>query len=123
MQDSLLNCPIHSQVCDDERRSNIEDLVTESAPRVEDRRVQGTGKGSLSISADGVGYYALLCLRACSGRGLASAFAGSLELLRPASKAISHCAVIVHSLGFAIDGIGMIAGFAAESRVGFRDST
>ena len=49
MCDQPLNSPLHRLVGNDKRRSEVEDLVAESAPGVEDGSMEGTGEGTLSV--------------------------------------------------------------------------
>lgn len=59
-----LNSPVHGSVGGDEGRSDIEDLVSESAPDVEDSSVSSAGHGPLSVGGEGVGNDTLLRGRA-----------------------------------------------------------
>lgn len=55
-----LDGPVHRSVSDDERGSDVEHLVPEASPGVEDGGVEGTRHGSLAVSGQGVGDDALL---------------------------------------------------------------
>lgn len=46
--------PVHEGIGDDKRRGNVEDLMPESAPGVEDGSVEGTGQRALSVGGQGV---------------------------------------------------------------------
>lgn len=59
-----LNGPVHGSVGDNEGRGDVEDLVTESAPDVEDSGVSSAGHGPLSVGGEGVGNDVLLRGRA-----------------------------------------------------------
>lgn len=59
-----LNRPVHGSVGKDEWRSNVEHLVAESSPGVEDGGMEGTGKGSLAVGSKSVGHDAPL--RGCA---------------------------------------------------------
>lgn len=50
-----LNSPVHGGISDQERRSHVENLVTETTEGVEDGVVEGTGKRSLAVGREGVG--------------------------------------------------------------------
>ena len=54
-----LNGPVHDSVSGNEGRSNVEDLVSESAEDVEDGSVTGTGKRALTVGGHSVGGDAL----------------------------------------------------------------
>lgn len=62
--DSLLNCPVHSHICDDERWHDVQSLSSAPPPGIEDCRVECAGKRTLAVGGDGVGCYAFLFLRA-----------------------------------------------------------
>lgn len=57
--------PVHGVVEENHRRRNVEDLLAESPPRVEDGVMSGTGHGVLSIGAHGVGDDTLLLGATC----------------------------------------------------------
>lgn len=55
----LLNSPVHGGVGDDERRSDVENLVSESPEGVEESSVGGTSQGALTVGRQRVGGDAL----------------------------------------------------------------
>lgn len=59
-----LNGPVHGSVGGNQGRSEVEDLVSESAPDVEDSGVSGASQRSLSVGGEGVGDNTLLRGRA-----------------------------------------------------------
>jgi hypothetical protein len=79
-----LDSPLHGHICDDERRSEVEDLVAESSPCVENSCVQGAGERTLSVGANGIGRNALLWLGAC---GIHTSVLALLILSTPSSAA------------------------------------
>ena len=64
LRNSLFNRPIHSQICDRKWWYHVESLSSASPPRIEDCRIECAGERTLAVGGDGVGRYALLCLRA-----------------------------------------------------------
>lgn len=64
-----LDGPLHGVVSDNHWRSNVKDLMAESAPGVEDSSVECTGERALSVGAESVMHDSLLGLRACSITG------------------------------------------------------
>ena len=50
-----LNGPVHHVVANDHGRGDIEDLVAESSPGVEDGVMEGASKGPLSVETETVG--------------------------------------------------------------------
>lgn len=62
-RNSLFDSPIQSQICDRKRRYDVKSLSSASPPGIEDCRIECAGKRTLAVGGDGVGCYALLCLR------------------------------------------------------------
>lgn len=60
-----LNRPVHGSVGSNERRNNVEDLVTEATEAVEDGGVEGAGEGALAVGRERVGRNALGGRAAC----------------------------------------------------------
>ena len=60
--DIPVDSPRHEGIGNDEWRKNIEDLVLGASPCVEDGGVKCSSEGTLSVGAEGVCSYALLCL-------------------------------------------------------------
>ena len=54
-----LNCPVHHVVANDHGRGDIENLVAESSPGVEDGVVECASKWPLSIETETVGRHTL----------------------------------------------------------------
>jgi len=52
--DEPLDSPVHGNVGDDERRSDVENLASEPSPGIEDGCVQGAGEWALSVGAERV---------------------------------------------------------------------
>lgn len=57
-----LDSPLHGNVGDDHWRSEVENLVAESSPGVEDGCVERTGERALTIGTECKGIDTLLCL-------------------------------------------------------------
>lgn len=66
--DKPLNSPVHSNIANNERRSEVKNLMAESSPGVENSCVECTGERTLSVGAQAVVDYASLCLRPCVDR-------------------------------------------------------
>ena len=47
-----LNSPLHGVIGDNKRRSEVEDLMAESAPGVEDSGIECAGERTLSVAAE-----------------------------------------------------------------------
>ena len=60
--DKPLDSPLHGKVADDHRRSEVENLIAESSPGVENGCVKSTGERSLTIGAECKRVDTLLCL-------------------------------------------------------------
>lgn len=63
--DKPLDSPLHGHVADDQRRGEVENLMAESSPGVENSCVKSTGERSLSVGTECEGCDTLLCLGAC----------------------------------------------------------
>jgi hypothetical protein len=60
-----LDSPLQRVIGDDKRRSEVEDLMAESAPGIEDSSMGCTGERTLSVGAQSVVHNAFLGLGAC----------------------------------------------------------
>lgn len=60
VEDSLLNGPLHSLVCNQEGNTPVEDLTAGTAEGVEDSGAEGTGQGVLTVLGETVVDNALL---------------------------------------------------------------
>ena len=61
----LVDSPVHDVVGGDQRRSEVEDLLAEAAPGVEDGIVGGAGEGVEAVRGDAVGDDPVLLDNAC----------------------------------------------------------
>lgn len=59
----LFNSPVHNGVCRNERRSDVEHLMTETTESVEDSGVPEVGEHALAVGGERIGCDALLSAR------------------------------------------------------------